>query len=117
MHRGLALAGLAALLALAWTGGGSVAQDRAAGAPADAARIARGKDLFANSGCGGCHTLAAADATGRVGPALDGDANLSEALVIDRVTNGSGPMPAFSGQMSNDEIAAVAAYVVHSAAK
>ncbi len=30
-----------------------------------------GKQVFANSGCAGCHTLAAAGATGTVGPNLD----------------------------------------------
>jgi cytochrome c oxidase subunit 2 len=32
---------------------------------------AAGKAVFANSGCGGCHTLQAAKATGKVGPDLD----------------------------------------------
>jgi mono/diheme cytochrome c family protein len=32
---------------------------------------ADGKIVFANNGCGGCHTLAAAGATGTVGPSLD----------------------------------------------
>lgn len=31
----------------------------------------RGSDIYASSGCGGCHTLAAANATGTVGPNLD----------------------------------------------
>jgi mono/diheme cytochrome c family protein len=106
------------MIMFAWTAGPSAAQDKAAPAPADpAARIAQGRDLFANYGCGGCHSLADACAMGRVGPPLDGDANLTEALVGDRVTNGSGPMPSFGGQMSGEEIAAVAAYVVHRAAK
>ena len=118
VRRALALALVGALVVLAWTGAPSAAQEKAAPGPAaEDARIAQGRDLFANYGCGGCHALAAARATGAVGPPLDGDANLSEALVVDRVTNGSGPMPAFGGQMSREEIAAVAAYVVHSAAK
>ena len=32
---------------------------------------AAGKAVFANNGCGGCHTLQAAKATGKVGPDLD----------------------------------------------
>src|SRR6185312_3099878 len=98
----LGWAGLGVLMVLAWTGGPSAAQDKTAPASEDAAaRIARGGRLFADNGCGGCHTLAAADATGRVGPPLDGDANLNEGLVVDRVTNGSGPTPSFAGQMSS----------------
>jgi len=117
MRRILGLAPLGALVLLAWTGGPSSAQDKPASAPPDAARIGRGRDLFASSGCGSCHTLADAGATGQVGPPLDGDANLTRALVVDRVTNGSGPMPSFGSQMTPDDIAAVAAYVVHAAAR
>ncbi|MGZ8708134.1 MAG: c-type cytochrome, partial [Gaiellaceae bacterium] len=36
------------------------------------------------------------------------------ALVVDRVTNGQGAMPAFSDQLDEQEIADVAAYVVQS---
>jgi mono/diheme cytochrome c family protein len=36
-----------------------------------AAATADGKAVFAKSGCGGCHTLKAAGATGAVGPNLD----------------------------------------------
>lgn len=82
-----------------------------------AAKISKGRDLFANYGCGGCHTLSDAGATGHVGPSLDGNANLSEAYVTDRVTNGQGPMPSFGGQMSPDEINAIATYVTHVATK
>src|ERR1700755_2664425 len=32
---------------------------------------ANGKSVFASAGCGSCHTLAAAKATGTVGPNLD----------------------------------------------
>jgi mono/diheme cytochrome c family protein len=46
-----------------------------------------------------------------VGPALDGNAALTEALVVDRVANGKGAMPAFSDQLSPEEIEDVAAYV------
>lgn len=71
---------------------------------------AQGKALFAPAGCAGCHTLADAGASGSVGPNLD-DAKPTAALVVDRVTNGKGAMPSFSGQLSKDEIEALAAYV------
>jgi cytochrome c6 len=72
---------------------------------------AAGKKIFASAGCAGCHTLKDAGATGTVGPNLD-EKKPPLDLVIDRVTNGKAPMPAFSGQLSPQQIADVAAYVV-----
>ena len=69
-----------------------------------------GKAIFAEAGCGGCHTLEAAGASGTVGPNLD-DAKPSKELVIDRVTNGKGAMPSFKDSYSAEQIAAVADYV------
>jgi heme/copper-type cytochrome/quinol oxidase subunit 1 len=73
-----------------------------------------GAALFASNGCGGCHTLAAAGATGNVGPSLDA-AKPSEALVIKRETNGMGAMPSFKDRLSPQQIADIAAYVHESA--
>jgi mono/diheme cytochrome c family protein len=72
-----------------------------------------GEAIFASAGCNGCHTLAAAGAAGTVGPNLD-DSQPSAELVFDRVTNGSGAMPAFADQLSEQQIADVTAYVVQS---
>jgi mono/diheme cytochrome c family protein len=72
-----------------------------------------GEKVFASAGCGGCHTLQAAGSTGNVGPNLD-DVKPDFALVVDRVTNGKGAMPAFKDQLSDQEIADVAQYVVES---
>ena len=58
-------------------------------------------------GCAGCHTLAAAGSSGTVGPNLD-DAKPVKELAIDRVTNGQGGMPSFKGQLSEEQIQAVA---------
>jgi cbb3-type cytochrome c oxidase subunit III len=69
-----------------------------------------GKQVFESAGCTGCHTLADAGSTGNVGPNLD-DAKPPKQLVVDRVTNGQGAMPAFKGQLSDAEIEAVADYV------
>ena len=72
---------------------------------------AAGKEVFLGaSACGGCHTLADAGSTGAVGPNLD-DAQPSEELVLDRVTNGQGGMPSFSSTLNEQQIADVAAYV------
>jgi uncharacterized membrane protein len=90
-------------------GGGSASKGHAA-KPASAAAIAAGADVFDTAGCKGCHTLEDAGATGQVGPNLDG-AQPSEDLVRDRVTNGKGGMPSFRGQLSDEEIDDVAAYV------
>jgi mono/diheme cytochrome c family protein len=72
-----------------------------------------GEKIFASAGCGGCHTLKAAGSSGNVGPNLD-DAKPDLALAMNRVTNGSGAMPSFKGQLSDQEIADVAQYVVES---
>ena len=70
-----------------------------------------GKAVFLGaSACGGCHTLADAGTTGAVGPNLDESMPDNE-LVLDRVTNGQGGMPAFSSTLTEQQIADVAAYV------
>lgn len=74
---------------------------------------AAGEGVFAKAGCGSCHTLKAANATGTVGPSLDVSKPPHD-LVVDRVTNGKGVMPPFKGQLSAQEIEDVAAYVVAS---
>ncbi|MGI8974931.1 MAG: c-type cytochrome [Gaiella sp.] len=69
-----------------------------------------GKAVFASAGCGGCHTLAAAGSDGNVGPNLD-QSQPSLELAIDRITNGQGGMPSFDGQLSEEQIQAVAEFV------
>jgi mono/diheme cytochrome c family protein len=72
-----------------------------------------GAAVYKGSGCGACHTLSAAHSTGTVGPNLDTlkpDYRASTA----QVTNGGGAMPPFKGQLSDQKIADVAAYVVKS---
>jgi mono/diheme cytochrome c family protein len=69
-----------------------------------------GRTVFLTSNCGGCHVLADADATGAVGPNLD-ELAPSAGDVAQIVRSGSGAMPAFAGQLSQAQIAAVAQYV------
>ncbi len=102
--------GAAADTTAAETTGG---ETTAAAAEGDAAA---GEAIFASAGCGGCHTLAAAGSAGAVGPNLD-EAKPDYALVMERVTNGQGGMPSFSGQLSEDDIKNVAAYVSQNAGK
>jgi mono/diheme cytochrome c family protein len=53
-----------------------------------------------------------AGGTGQIGPALDGNANMTRDFVISRVANGQGAMPGFGGLMSDEEIAVLADYIV-----
>jgi cytochrome c6 len=69
-----------------------------------------GKAVFASAGCGGCHTLKAANATGTVGPNLD-QRKPPLAKIIHQVNVGGGPMPSFQGSLSVTQIADVAAFV------
>ncbi|HZD86825.1 MAG TPA: c-type cytochrome [Gaiellaceae bacterium] len=72
-----------------------------------------GKAVFASAGCGSCHTLAAAKATGTIGPNLD-QLKPDYRAVTAQVTNGGAQMPAFNTQLSTKQIADVAAFVVDS---
>jgi mono/diheme cytochrome c family protein len=72
---------------------------------------AAGKEVFASTGCGSCHTLSDAGATGTVGPNLD-ESSVDFAAAQTQITNGGGGMQAYSGTLSEEEIANVAAYVV-----
>ncbi len=70
-----------------------------------------GKDVFMSSGCGSCHTLSDAGTSGTIGPNLD-EKKPSLGLVVDRVVNGKGVMQSFESQLTPQQIADVAAYVV-----
>ncbi|MEX2210641.1 MAG: cytochrome c [Gaiellaceae bacterium] len=72
-----------------------------------------GKDVFASKACGSCHTLAAAGASGTIGPDLD-QLKPGHDAVVEQVTNGGGGMPAFGDQLSEQQIQDVAAFVVES---
>jgi mono/diheme cytochrome c family protein len=73
----------------------------------------KGKAVFASAGCGSCHTLAAANATGTVGPNLDALKPDYQAVTA-QVTNGGAAMPSFKQTLSTQQIADVAAFVVDS---
>ena len=68
-----------------------------------------GKAVFADT-CGSCHTLSAAGTSGTTGPNLD-DVSLDAGAIEGIVRDGRGGMPALGGQLSDDEIAAVAEFV------
>jgi cbb3-type cytochrome c oxidase subunit III len=67
--------------------------------------------------CSSCHTLAAAGATGTVGPNLD-QLKPAMAIVVHQVTSPPpGIMPSFKGRLTPAQIQAVAQYVSSSAGK
>jgi cytochrome c5 len=70
---------------------------------------ANGEALFSEN-CASCHTLAAANASGKVEPNLD-QLEPSKSVVVKKVTNGGGGMPAFGGRLSTAQIEAIAEYV------
>jgi mono/diheme cytochrome c family protein len=120
----LALAIACALLGLAGCGGGEKVRatpdtvvgtlpeptTTASTGPTLKGDPAAGKTVFQSAGCTGCHTLKDAGSTGTVGPNLD-EAKPTVEVAVDRVTNGAGSMPAFKGQLSDQQIADVASYV------
>lgn len=71
-----------------------------------------GKLLFtktAQPACAVCHTLAAAGATGEIGPSLN-DLKPDEERVMKALKNGIGQMPAFTS-LSEEQMQTLAKYV------
>src|SRR5436309_2262348 len=99
--RKTALALLASTVLVAGCGGGKSATN------------ASGAKVFASAGCGGCHTLSAANSNGQTGPNLD-QLTPSYGTVVRQVSNGGGGMPSFSGKLSKGQIRDVASFVVDS---
>ena len=74
---------------------------------------AAGADVYSSAGCGSCHVLADAGSTGTVGPNLD-ESSIDFQGAVEQIRAGGGGMPPFEGQLSDQEIADVAAYVTQS---
>lgn len=70
-----------------------------------------GAAVYADQGCGGCHTFEAANSAGTIGPNLD-DSSVDFQAAVTQISNGGNGMPAFKGRISDEEIANVAAFVV-----
>lgn len=77
--------------------------------PADV--VSAGRDLFNTWSCSACHTLTDAGSSGAVGPSLD-NPKLTHDFIVNRVTNGQGPMPSFGGQIPDSDIGKLADYIV-----
>ena len=93
----------------------SLASLRAAGVPGPVS-ARDGEGIFIGAGCATCHTLAAAGASGTIGPNLD-DVKPSRSAVVNAVENGFGPMLSFKGKLSAEQIQAVAQFVSQNAGK
>jgi mono/diheme cytochrome c family protein len=85
----------------------AIAQARAQGGGGGSASDPKG--LF-TANCGSCHTLAAAGTSGQIGPNLD---QIGPALgrIEEQIRKGGGGMPAFEGQLTDEQIQALARYV------
>ena len=74
----------------------------------------RGKKIFLEKGnCAACHTLQDANSYGNIGPNLD-EIKPDIMRIVSAVKNGIGVMPAYEGELSVEEIKAVATYVAQS---
>jgi cytochrome c551 len=73
---------------------------------------AAGEAVF-TANCGSCHTLEEAGTSGNIGPNLD-ESTVDLDAAVQQVTEGGGGMPAFGGQLTEQEIQDVAAFVVAS---
>src|SRR5436309_1552669 len=91
------------LLAVSGCGGGSKSSS------SESASLP-GAKVFHDAGCAGCHTLAAAKATGTTGPNLD-QLRPSVDQVVRQVTNGGVGMPSFRKKLNETQINQVATYV------
>ena len=74
----------------------------------------QGKKIFLGEGnCATCHTLKDANSNGNIGPNLD-EIRPDITRILYAITNGVGVMPAYEGQLTTEEIKAVATYVAES---
>jgi outer membrane protein assembly factor BamB len=78
-------------------------------APGPSPTSATGKQLFQKN-CASCHALAAAGASGTIGPNLD-QLHPSAARVKRQVINGGTIMPSFKGRLTTNQIEALSSYV------
>jgi mono/diheme cytochrome c family protein len=101
-------------------------EDEGALAQAGLAGATTGEQIFTAAGCGACHTLAKANATGNVGPSLEdlaaaaGDGSpedyVREALLDPdaEVAEGFQPgvMPSFEGRLTDEQIQTLVEYLL-----
>jgi mono/diheme cytochrome c family protein len=107
-----AIALVSILLLAGGCGGGD--GDSSGGDESSAGGGSPGAKVFADAGCGNCHTMQAASSKGEVGPNLD-ELRPNEQKVIQQVTNGGNGMPSFKDKLSATEIKQVAGFVATAA--
>lgn len=110
------------------TSSGPTSGGSSTGGGGNPALVSQGKSLFSSNGCSGCHTLAAAGATGTIGPDLDkqlvSDAKAAgmplDQFVKESIINpdayiakgfNSGIMPTTFGSLSPQDIDALVAVI------
>jgi cytochrome c6 len=82
-----------------------------AGAAASAnGNVAAGRQVFVTTGCGACHALKAAGATGTIAKSLD-TSKSSLATITAVITNGKGTMQSYKPLLTPAQIQDVAAFV------
>ena len=69
-----------------------------------------GEQIFADGGCGDCHTYEPAGSSGTAGPSLD-ESDVDFEGAVEQIANGGGGMPAYKDQLEDQQIADVAAFV------
>lgn len=79
---------------------------------ADAAELARGKELFGKvqPACAVCHTLQAAGAEGQIGPVLD-ELKPNADRVLRALRAGIGIMPSYADKLNDKDMQALARFV------
>jgi mono/diheme cytochrome c family protein len=75
-----------------------------------------GRQVFEQAGCGNCHALADAGASGSFGPNLD-ELQPSVARIERQVRTGGEGMPAYEDRLTPDQIRAVAEYIARATRK
>jgi mono/diheme cytochrome c family protein len=102
----IGFAGAMAVLLLTLTWKGSSAPNIGG----EATATGPGVTFTKSQSCGSCHTLKAMGWGGNIGPNLDAKKPNYD-LVVQRVTNGKSPMPAFKGELSATQIKCIATVV------
>jgi cytochrome c551 len=69
-----------------------------------------GASVYADAGCGSCHTFTPAGSNGTIGPNLD-ETEVTFERAVEQIRNGGGGMPAFADQLSEQEIEDVSRYI------
>jgi cytochrome c553 len=69
-----------------------------------------GATVYAEAGCGSCHTYEPAGSNGNIGPNLD-ESDVSFEEAVEQIRNGGNGMPAFGDDLSEQEIEDVARFV------